>query len=366
MSLNQRIRFCSGADGVRIAYAVSGRGAPLVKAANWLTHIELELTSLVWRHWVQELSANYTLVRYDERCCGLSDWTAAEVSFEAWVRDLETVVDAAGLERFPLLGVSKGGPIAIAYAARHPERVSRLVLYGTYLRGRHGRAATRQQREEAELMVKLAELGWDKEDPAFRQVFAMQFLPQGTPEQHRSFNEIKRVSASPENAARIMRVSGEIDVRSLAPEVRCPTLVMHARHDRRVPLEDGRQLAGMIPGARFGVLESHNHILTESEPAWPRFLAELRAFLQEADAAGATQTRIGAFARLSTREQEVLDLIAEGIDNRKIAERLSLSEKTVRNHINSIFSKLEVESRAQVIVRARDAGFGKGPGNSPR
>lgn len=351
---------------MRIAYAVSGRGAPLVKAANWLTHLELEPTSLVWGHWVRELSASYTLVRYDERCCGLSDWNASEISFEAWVRDLETVVEAAGLERFPLLGVSKGGPIAIAYAVRHPERVSRLVLYGTYTRGRHGRAATPQQREEAELMVKLAELGWDKEDPAFRQVFAMQFLPQGTPAQHRSFNEIKRVSASPENAARIMRVSGSVDVRSLAPRVRCPTLVMHARHDRRVPWEDGRQLAGMIPGANFVVLESHNHILMESEPAWPRFIAELRAFLGEADSEDASQARAGAFARLSAREQEVLDLIAEGIDNHGIAQRLSLSEKTVRNHINSIFSKLEVESRAQAIVRARDAGFGKGTGNTPQ
>jgi len=339
---------------------------PLVKAANWLTHLELELSSLVWRHWVRELSASYALVRYDERCCGLSDWSAAEVSFEAWVRDLETVVDAAGLERFPLLGVSKGGPIAIAYAARHPERVSRLALYGTYMRGRHGRAVTPQQLEEADLMVKLAELGWHKEDPAFRQVFAMQFLPEGTPEQHRSFNEIKRVCASPENAARIMRVSGQVDVRSLAPQVRCPTLVMHARHDLRVPLEDSRQLAGAIPGARFVLLESRNHILMENEPAWPRFLAELRAFLAEADSEGRGSVRAGAFARLSGREQEVVDLVAQGLDNMQIAARLSLSEKTVRNHVHNIFSKLEVESRAQAIVMAREAGFGQHPGKTPR
>jgi len=366
MSFSQRIRFCSGSDGVQIAYATSGRGTPLVKAANWLTHLELEPTSLVWRHWVRELSASYALVRYDERCCGLSDWNAENVSFEAWVRDLETVVDAAGLQRFPLLGVSKGGPIAIAYAARHPERVSRLVLYGTYMRGRHGRATTPKQAEEAELMVKLAELGWDKEDPAFRQVFAMQFLPEGTPEQHRSFNEIKRVSASPENAARIMRVSGEVDVRQLAPQVRCPTLVVHARHDRRVPLEDARKLAGTIPGARFVLLESRNHILMESEPAWPRFLAELRAFLAEADPEGPTPVQAGAFTRLSAREREVVDLIAQGLDNMQIATRLSLSEKTVRNHVHNIFSKLEVQSRAQAIVMARDAGFGQRPGKTPR
>jgi len=361
MRFSQRIRFCSGPDGVRIAYAVSGRGAPLVKAANWLTHLELEPTSLVWGHWVKELSANYMLVRYDERCCGLSDWSAEDVSFEAWVRDLETVVDATGLERFPLLGVSKGGPIAIAYAARHPERVSRLVLYGTYTRGRNKRAGTPRQRDEAELMVKLAEIGWDREDPAFRQVFAMQFLPEGTPEQHRSFSEIKRVSASPENAVRIMRAGGEIDIRSLAAQVRCPTLVMHAHHDLRAPVEEGRQLAGMIPGARFVLLESRNHILMESEPAWPRFLAELRGFLGEAESEGMPQTPAGAFARLSAREQAVLDLIAQGLDNAQIAARLDLSEKTVRNRITGIFAKLEVENRAQAIVRARDAGFGRQP-----
>jgi pimeloyl-ACP methyl ester carboxylesterase/DNA-binding CsgD family transcriptional regulator len=359
MSFSQRIRFCSGSDGVRIAYAVSGRGAPLMKAGNWLTHLELDPTSLFWGHWLKELSASYRLVRYDERCCGLSDWNAEEVSFEAWVRDLETVVDAAGLDRFPLLGVSKGGPLALAYAVRHPERVSRLVLYGAYTRGRDKRAATPQQREEAELMVKLAEIGWDREDPAFRQVFAMQFLPQGTPEQHRSFSEVKRISASPENAARIMRASGQVDVRSLAPDVRCPTLVIHARHDLRAPIEEGRQLAGMIPGARFVLLESRNHILMENEPAWPRFLAELRAFLGEADAEGTPQTREGAFARLSAREQVVVDLIAQGLDNAQIAARLDLSEKTVRNRITGIFAKLEVENRAQVIVRARDAGFGR-------
>jgi len=359
MSFRQRIRFCSGSDGVRIAYAVSGRGAPLIKAGNWLTHLELDPTSLFWGHWLKELSANYMLVRYDERCCGLSDWNAEEVSFEAWVRDLETVVDATGLERFPLLGVSKGGPVAIAYAARHPDRVSRLVVYGAYTRGRNKRAATPQQQEEAELMVKLAELGWDREDPAFRQVFAMQFLPQGTPEQHRSFSEVKRISASAENAVRIMRASGEVDVRSLASQVRCPALVMHARHDLRAPVEEGRQLAGMIPGARFVLLESRNHILMESEPAWPRFLAELRGFLGEAESEGTPQTPAGAFARLSAREQAVLDLIAQGLDNAQIAARLDLSEKTVRNRITGIFAKLEVENRAQAIVRARDAGFGR-------
>ena len=352
-SEKQQIRFCTTGDGVRIAYATTGKGPPLVKVASWMNHLEFDWESPVWRHWITELARDHCYVRYDERGCGLSDWTVADLSFEAWVRDLETVADAAGVERFPLLGVSQGGPIAIAYAVRHPERVSHLILYGAYARGWLKRNATPQQRKEAEMMNELAELGWGKDNPAFRQFFTTQFIPDGTPEQHRWWNELERVATSPQNAARFMRVFNEIDVTAVAPRVTCPTLVLHATRDARVPFDEGRLIASLIPGAHFVPLESRNHILLEHEPAWRRWLEEVRGFLPAAPAGGAL------FSALTARERELVELIAQGLDNAQIAARLALSEKTVRNHITSIFAKLEVENRSQTIVLARDAGFGK-------
>jgi pimeloyl-ACP methyl ester carboxylesterase/DNA-binding CsgD family transcriptional regulator len=316
-----------------------------------LTHIEFDWSSPVWRHWLAELSSDRTLVRYDGRGCGLSDWDAADLSFDAWVRDLEAVADAARLTRFALLGISRGGAIAIAYAARHPERVSHLVLYGAFVRGK-----SQVDIDEHEMAIRLAETGWDRENPAVRQMFATLLQPDGTPEQHRSFTEMMRLATSARNAGRLLRESAALDVTSLATKVGCPTLVLHARNDARVPFEEGRLTASLIAGAQFVPLEGRNHILVESEPAWAHFVAELRAFLPEAMDRDALR---GGFADLSNRETEILEMIAEGIDNREIAARLALSEKTVRNHINSIFSKLDVQSRAQAIVRARDAGFGR-------
>jgi len=352
-SAKQQIRFCTTSDGVRIAYAKSGGGPPLVKVANWMTHLEFDWESPVWRHWLTELSHDHTFVRYDARGCGLSDWDVPELSFEAWVRDLETVVDAIGVEQFPLLGLSQGGPIAIAYAVRHPERVSHLILHGAYARGWLKRSPTPEQRKEAEMMNELAELGWGKENPAFRQFFTTQFIPEGTPEQHRWWNRLEQMTTSPQNAARFMRVFNEIDVTALAPRVTCPTLVLHSTRDARVPFEEGRLIASLIPGARFVALESRNHVLLEQEPAWRRWLEEVRAFLPAASTGG------GAFDKLTARERELVELIAQGLDNAQIAVRLEVSEKTVRNHITSIFAKLEVENRSQAIVLARDAGFGK-------
>ena len=351
----QQIRFCTTADGVRIAYATVGQGPPLVKVSNWLSHLEHDRESPVWRHWIAELSRDHTYLRYDERGCGLSDWEVPELSFEAWVNDLETVVDAAGVERFPLLGISQGASIAIAYAVRHPERVSHLILHGAYARGWAKRNLTPQQRKEAETMAELAEIGWGKENPAFRQFFTTQFIPDGTAEQHRWFNELERVSVSPENAARFMRIFDQIDVTGLAPKISCPTLVLHPNRDARVPFDEGRLVASLIPGARFVPLESRNHILLETEPAWLSWLKEVRAFLPAKAAGGAR------FAELTPRERDLVELIAQGIDNAQIAARLSLSEKTVKNHITSIFTKLEVENRSQAIVLAREAGFGSKP-----
>ena len=280
-SLSQTIRFCTSPDGVRLAYAVVGEGPVLVKAANWLSHLEYDWNSPVWRHWLTGLASNRTLVRYDERGCGLSDWNVADFSLDAWVLDLETVVDAMGLERFPLLGISQGASIAVTYAVRHPEKVSHLILYGGYLRGRNHRDLTPKQREELDVMIQLIKIGWGQEHPAFRQVFSMLFLPEGTPEQLHAFNELQHLTTTPEIAARIVSGFQDIDVCELAKRVTQPTLVLHAKDELRVPFEEGRLMAAMIPNARLVPLESKNHILLENEPAWQRFLDEVNTFLAE-------------------------------------------------------------------------------------
>jgi pimeloyl-ACP methyl ester carboxylesterase/DNA-binding CsgD family transcriptional regulator len=354
---SQQIRFCTASDGVRLAYATLGKGPPLVRAGHWMTHLEFDLESPVWRLWLTELSRHNTLVCYDQRGCGLSDRDVADISSDAWLADLETVVAAAGLARFALLGASQSASVAIAYAAKHPERVSRLVLYGGFARGRLSRGSP-QQAEEAEVQLRLIRLGWGSDDAAFRQFFTTQFMPDGTAEELASFNEIQRLSTSPEIAERISRVSNGIDVVELARTVRVPTLVMHAREDKRVPFEEGRLIASLIPGARFVPLESRNHKLLASEPAWPRFLAEIRAFLGAEPA-----TAAAAFPELTAREKEVLELMARGLANDEIAARLGISPKTVRNQVSALFDKLGVSSRAQAIVRAREAGLGTG--NTP-
>jgi pimeloyl-ACP methyl ester carboxylesterase/DNA-binding CsgD family transcriptional regulator len=351
----QQIRFASGHDGVRLAWAASGSGPPLIKAATWLSHLEYDWDSPVWSHLLRDLSRQCTFVRYDERGCGLSDWAVDDLSFESWVRDLETVADANGAERFALLGISQGASIAIAYAVRHPERVTHLVLHGGYARGRLVRSDTAQEREEVETMTKLAELGWGKADPSFRQFFTSQFIPGGTPEQHQWFNELERISTSPANAARFMHEFARIDVTALLPQVQCPTLVLHSRHEVRQPFQEGRLIATAIPGAQFVPIDSGNHLLLAGEPGWQHWIDEVRNFLPQHTAPGDEP----AFESLTERQRELLELIAQGRDNGQIAAALGLSEKTVRNHITSIFAKLEVESRAQAIVRARDSGFGK-------
>ena len=281
--LQQRIRFCRTADGVTLAYATTGSGPPLVKAANWMTHIDHDWHSPVWRHWLVDLSRHHQLIRYDERGCGLSDQEVPEQTFEAWISDLESVVDAAGLERFPLLGISQGGAVAIAYAARHPERVSHLVVYGSYAQGRLARASSEEEVRMHRLQVDLARNGWGLDDPSFRQVFTAQFMPEGTRELWDAFNELQRQTTSAENAARVLDIAGSIDVVDLAPRVQAPTLVLHARNDHRPPFSQGRLLASLIPDSRFVALDSKNHILLGDEPAWPVFLAEVEAFLATPD-----------------------------------------------------------------------------------
>jgi pimeloyl-ACP methyl ester carboxylesterase/DNA-binding winged helix-turn-helix (wHTH) protein len=272
--LQQEVHFCTASDGVRIAYAVAGQGPPLVKAANWLNHLEYDWQSPIWSELLHELAASHLLVRYDERGNGLSDWDVDVISFEAFVRDLESVVDAAGLDRFALLGISQGCAVSIVYAIRHPERVSHLVLYGGFARGR-----ARRDPEHARTLLSLVKQGWGQENPAFRQFFTSLFFPEGTPEQMQWFNDLQHITTSPENAVRIMQATGEIDISDLLPQVRVPTLVLHCRNDAAVVLDEGRRLAAGIPGAKFVALESRNHLVLESEPAWEKFIGEIKTFL---------------------------------------------------------------------------------------
>jgi len=276
----QDIHFCQTKDGVQLAYSRMGQGFPIVKTGNWMTHLEFDFESPIWRHLYRELARDHTFIRYDARGNGLSDREIPNVSFENFVDDLETVVDAAGIERFALLGISQGCAVSIAYAVRHPQRVSHLVLLGGYAVGWRKRARTEAEKEAGEAMLTLTRVGWGQENPAFRQMFTSQFLPEGTKEQIDWFNELQRISASPADAVRNLSANGDTDISSLLAQVGVPTLVMHARQDARVPFEAGRRMAAGIPGARFVPLESRNHLILESEPAFARFLEEMRAFLE--------------------------------------------------------------------------------------
>jgi pimeloyl-ACP methyl ester carboxylesterase/DNA-binding winged helix-turn-helix (wHTH) protein len=277
--LRQQIHFCTAPDGVRIAYAEVGQGPPLLKAANWLNHLEYDWQSPVWSHLLQELAAAHRLIRYDARGNGLSDWDVADISFDAFVSDLESVVEAAGLQRFALFGVSQGCAVSIAYAVRRPERVSRLVLYGGFARGRRKRGAP-EGVAQSEALLTLIRQGWGQENPAFRQIFTSLFLPGGTAEQMQWFNDLQRMTASPENAARIRMAVDEIDIYDLLARVRVPTLVLHCRDDAVQPFEEGRRLAAGIKGARFVALEGRNHLILKNDPAWPRFVEEVKTFLK--------------------------------------------------------------------------------------
>jgi pimeloyl-ACP methyl ester carboxylesterase/DNA-binding winged helix-turn-helix (wHTH) protein len=275
----QEIRFCTTDDGVRLAYGVMGAGPPLVKVANWLSHLDYDRESVIWRHWLTELSRRHRLIRYDERGCGLSDWDVPEFSLEAWVRDLETVVHTMGLDRFPLLGISQGGAVAVTYAVRHPERVGHVVLLGAFARGRSRRAVTREERELEAARFEIVRLGWGRPDPVYRQMFVARFLPEGTQEEWRAFDELQWRSTSPENAWRFVREFSNIDITDIAPRVSVPTLVACARNEPDNVFEQSRELASLIPGGALLPLDSCNHLLPERDPAWPRFLAALDDFL---------------------------------------------------------------------------------------
>lgn len=349
--MQQEIRFARSADGTRIAFATMGRGYPLVDAGHWLGHLEFDWQTPVWLPWLERMSAAYRLTRYDTRGCGLSDRNIRAYRLDDLVADLEAVVDAAGLDRFALMGKSQGGAISVAYAAKHPERVSHIVLCGAFARGELRRSPA--HKETVEAMTQLIRDGWGRPNSPFLQMFTQLFFPQASTEQTRAFNMIQHKSTSPANAALILRDLVELDASESLDRIACPTLVLHCKGDAVIPFEEGRFMAASIKGARLEPLASGNHVPLQGEPAFDRAFEHLRQFLPAAAMPGSA---IGA---LTQRERQMVDLIARGLDNTQIAAHLELAEKTVRNRITQIFLKLGAENRAQAIVRAREAGFGR-------
>ena len=327
----------------------------MVKAGNWLTHLEFDWESPLWRHWMQGLGERHTLIRYDERGCGLSDRDPKSLSVDTWVADLEAVVDAAGVERFTLIGVSAAAATAVAYAVRHPERVERLIAYGGFTRGRAHRGE--EQRRRMEMLVSVIRNGWTSPDPAFRRMFTMMFLPEGTPEQMAWYDELQRRSITPEDAVRLYQARGTLDIRDIVPEMEAPALVLHGTGDRVVQFEEGRLLASLLPNAKLVPLDSINHVLLADEPAWSEFLAEVHQFTGTGEPEPAA---LNGLPELSNRELDVLSLVALGLDNDEIASRLYLSVRTVERHMSNIYVKLGVSgkaARAAAAARyARHAG----------
>lgn len=273
----QTIHHCHAPDGTRLAYAITGQGPPLVKAANWLSHLEYDWESPVWHHLLSRLANNRTLIRYDPRGTGLSDRDLSTLSLDAWVSDLEAVVEAAAVERFPLLGISQACAISVAYAVKHPERVSHLILYGGFALGAALRSPDEAEKRAA--MTTLVRLEWGADNAAIRHMFAAEFMPGATREQADTFNELQRRTTSAEGAYRYLQTTATFDIRALLPKIRMPTLVMHCRGDIRVPIEAGRHMADGIPGARFVELDGINHILLEQDRATQKFFEEIDRFL---------------------------------------------------------------------------------------
>jgi pimeloyl-ACP methyl ester carboxylesterase/DNA-binding CsgD family transcriptional regulator len=353
----QKIRFCASRDGTRIAYATCGSGPPLVWVQHWIHHLELDWESPVWRPWLALLAAHHTVVRYDWRGCGLSDRERVQFSFEKHAEDLDAVIAAAGVERFVLFGMAgAGSAIAMSHAVQHPGRVTHLVLFGCNTRGPLGHNPTPEQEAEAQARLKVIELGWPNDNPGYGQFLASLHVLDSTAEQFRSYNDLLRRTTTPANAIGTMNAFNRMNVEGIVPKVRCPTLVIHPRGDAIIPFDQGRKVAALIPGAHFVPLDSRNRITLDTEPAWSQLVEAVHDFLPARSVRDAPSP---ALDELSARELEVLEVVAEGLDNHEIAARLNISEKTVRNHVSIIFGKLQIKSRAQAVALARDAGLGK-------
>jgi pimeloyl-ACP methyl ester carboxylesterase/DNA-binding CsgD family transcriptional regulator len=342
---DQEIRFVRGANGVRIAYATHGSGPPLIVASCWLSHLQHDWESPVWRHFLEGLGSFSRLIRYDERGFGMSDWNVTDFSVDARCGDLEALVDALGFERFALLGMSHGSGVALAYAARHPERVTRLILYGTVC----GEPVTfsGEAKVEEETYRGLIRIGWAREESRFRRVFTQAYIPGATEEQMRWFDELQRTSTSPENylAARDARLRD--DITDELANIIAPTLIMHAVGDHAMTFENATMVAAVVPDARVVPLDSQNHILLAGEPAWAQFIDEVRAFLEpDRRAMSASERDRRPIESLSARELEVLRTAADGQANADIAATLGLSIRTVERHLSNAYGKLGLTGTA--------------------
>ena len=351
--MKQHVRYVATADQVNVAWSALGHGMPLVKAATWLTHLQYDLQSPVWAHWIAFLSERFRYIRHDERGCGMSDWHAPDLTSAHWVDDLETVIDAARVERpFALLGMSQGAATAIRYAVKHPQRVSHLILYGGYAVGGN-RSEDPARREMYRAVTDVVRLGWGSGNPTFRQLFTSRFVPGGSQAQLDWFNDLCQRTTSSANASALLAARGDLDVREYLHQVRVPTLVLHASHDQIAPLEQGRYIASSIPGAEFVQLDSRNHVLLEHEPAWQEFC---EAVLEFTGQRGIEKTANYASAdKLTAREHGLLALLHEGRSNAQIAWQLGITEKTVRNHFSNLYRKLGVRSRVEALVRTQPA-----------
>jgi pimeloyl-ACP methyl ester carboxylesterase/DNA-binding CsgD family transcriptional regulator len=348
----QQLRFCRSADGTRIAYARHGSGPPLLIATCWLSHLQHDWQSPVWRHFLDDLGEIATVVRYDERGYGLSDWDVTDFSLEARVADLEAVIADAGLDRFALMAMAQGGPSSIEYAVRHPERITRLMFYGSYAAAM--RDPTPEDLALSEAFQQLIKVGWARPESEFRRVFTSRMIPGATEDQMRWLDELQRVASSADNACAARRARSKDDAVDLLPQIHAPTLVLHSRHDRMNEFDDGLLLASTIPGARLVVLESSNHIVLGDEPAWRVFVDEVAAFMAEDRGPAMSATGGPAAALLSARELDVLRLAAQGQDNAAIAKSLTLSVRTVERHLQNAYLKLGVQgksARAAAVAR---------------
>jgi pimeloyl-ACP methyl ester carboxylesterase/DNA-binding CsgD family transcriptional regulator len=339
----QQIRFCRGQGGVRLAYATHGSGPPLIVVSCWLSHLQHDWESPVWRHFLEDLGGVSTLIRYDERGFGLSEWTVDDFSLDARVADLEAVVASVGVERFALLGMSGGSSVALEYALRHPDRVSRMIMYGGSCYGAPDYFPEPPEEEVA--FRAMIRAGWAKPDPIFRRVFTTMFIPGATEEQLAWFDELQRMSTSTDNMLQSRIERQRIDLRDRVHAIRTPTLVLSAVDDRCVPFDEGLDLASRVPGARLVPLESPNHILLADEPAWRTFMAEVSAFL-EPDRMAYSVDAAGDVLQLSARQREIIGLAAGGSSNLEIAARLGLSARTVERHLSNAYLKLGLAGRS--------------------